>query len=130
MVDIYEQTLITDVMCAALTGVQTALTDFVAMFGDGEEGEEVLRQNCAQLQRHVHTLARLDTPLANALADVHGALEDLDFLFPMEGDHLEAGSLGDDEEDAREVSPMVAEQQFIPHSIAFRGKAWVLSHYS
>jgi hypothetical protein len=73
-----EQTRGAEVVCEALVTIRAALEEvhMVDLPTDEQQGARICRIS-SQLQQYVHTLARLDMPLANALTDVQNELESL-----------------------------------------------------
>ena len=74
MVDTHEQTRLSEVVCAVLMEMRTALAEVPKMVEGDEKARAALRRCCGHLQHSVYTLAGLDVPVAHALAEVQGDL--------------------------------------------------------
>jgi hypothetical protein len=69
-----EQPSLTETLCDALAALREALAEVpYAVTTDVKRGAAIL-QSCSRLGLVLHTLAKLDMPVANALSDVQAAL--------------------------------------------------------
>ena len=91
-----DQTPLAETFCDALAVIRDALAEVpYAVSTDVKRGAVILR-SCGRLGPLLHTLANLDTPVANALADVQARLEEI-------GEQLQYDDAPEDEDEEEDA---------------------------
>jgi hypothetical protein len=72
-----EQTILAEVLCQALAEIAWALEEVPSTVTFDAKRGKTVTAHCGRLGQHLHTLASLNRPVANALSDVQTALAEI-----------------------------------------------------